>query len=61
MVAHFTMRTYGVNQAFQFVEGMGYVKRVVKSDRNTNRHDHKELLQYNTTTFLWDKTTMFEV
>ena len=22
MVAHFTMRTYGVNQAFQFVEGI---------------------------------------
>jgi len=22
MVAHFTMRTYGVNQAFQFIEGI---------------------------------------
>ena len=31
MVAHFTMRTYGVNQVFRFVEG-GYIERVVKSD-----------------------------
>ena len=29
MVAHFTMRTHGVNQASRFVEG---IERVIKSD-----------------------------
>ena len=32
MVAHFTMRTYGVNQVFRFVEGIGHIERIVKSD-----------------------------
>ena len=30
MVAHFTMRTYGVNQAL--LKAFGYIERVVKSD-----------------------------
>ena len=31
MVAHFTMRTHGVNQAIRFVKAFGYIERVVKS------------------------------
>ena len=31
MVAHLTMRTHGVNQAFRFVEGIFYIERVIKS------------------------------
>ena len=32
MIAHFTMRTHGVNQAFRFVEGIGYIESVINSD-----------------------------
>ena len=32
MVAHFTMRTHEINQAFRFVEGIRYIERVIKSD-----------------------------
>ena len=32
MVAHFTMRTYGVNQAFRFFSGIWYMERVIKPD-----------------------------
>ena len=30
MVAHVTIRTFGVNHEFRFVEGFGYIKKVVK-------------------------------
>ena len=32
MVAHFTLRTYGVNKAFRFGKAFGYIERIVKSD-----------------------------
>ena len=32
MIAHFTMRTCGVSQAFGFVEAFGYIEIAVKSD-----------------------------
>ena len=32
MVAHFTMRTHGVNQVFDSLKAVGYIKRVIKSD-----------------------------
>ena len=32
MVAHFTMRTHGVNQAFHLLKAFGYIERVVNSD-----------------------------
>ena len=31
MVAHLTMRTHGVTQAFRFVNAFGYIDRVIKS------------------------------
>ena len=31
MVAHFTMRTYGADQAFRFA--FGYIEKVVKSEK----------------------------
>ena len=37
MFAHFTMRTCGVNQAFIFAEGIGYIERAVKSEKNRKR------------------------
>ena len=32
MVAHFTMRTYGVIRNFDLIKAFGYIERVVKSD-----------------------------
>ena len=32
MVAHFTMRTHGVNQTLDLLKAFGYIERVVKSD-----------------------------
>ena len=32
MAAHFTMRSYGVNQKFRLLKAFGYIERVVKSD-----------------------------
>ena len=32
MVAHFTMRTYGVNHDFRLLQAFGYIERVVESD-----------------------------
>ena len=32
MVAQFPICTNGVNQAFQFVKGIGYIERVLKFD-----------------------------
>ena len=38
MVAHFTMRTYGVNWALRFVEAFGYIEGVVKPEKNILHH-----------------------
>ena len=32
MVAHFIMRSYGVNQAFDLFKALVYIERVVKSE-----------------------------
>ena len=32
MVAHFTMRTHGVNQTLDLLKAFGYIERVVKPD-----------------------------